>query len=130
MVKADLITIQYIGMETEVIGDFRHRFVVCIDACHVEDELNRELLRLWELRIDGANLLWANARKTPKGWTIHFQHRHEGRALWVYDGTDFLLLGQMYAVEVQRTWDRRARHGAHNFGRPGIYSGSCARKYK
>ena len=101
--EADRTTVRYVGMETGVIGDFRHSFIVCIDECHVDDELNRGLLRLWELRIDGANLLWANARKTPEGWTIHFQHRHEGRALWVFDGTESLTLGRRYAVEVQRT---------------------------
>lgn len=102
-VKADRTTVRYVGRETGVVGDFRHCFVVCIEECHVEDELNRGLLRLWELRIDGANLLWANARKTPDGWTIHFQHRHEGQALWVYDSTESLTLVHRYAVEVQRT---------------------------
>lgn len=104
--KADRTTVRYVGRETGVIDDFRHCFIVCLEACHVEDELNRGLLRLWELRIDGANLLWANARKTPCGWTIHFQHRHQGRALWVYDGTESLSLGRRYAVEVQRVGDR------------------------
>jgi len=102
-VKADRTTVRYVGKETDTVGDFRHCFVVRIDECHVEDELNRGLLRLWELRIDGDNLLWTNARSTPCGWTIHFQHRHEGRALWVYDGTESLVLGRRYAVEVQRT---------------------------
>ncbi|MEE8355247.1 MAG: hypothetical protein V3S09_05415 [Candidatus Bathyarchaeia archaeon] len=105
-VKADRTVVRYVGRETGVAGDFRHRFVVCIEECRVEDELNRGLLRLWELRIDGANLLWANARKTPGGWTIHFQHRHEGRALWVYDDMESLILGRRYAVEVQRTGDK------------------------
>ncbi len=58
------------------------------------------------LRIDNVNLLWANARKTPEGWTIHFQHRHEWRALWVYDSTEPLNLWQRYVVEVRRTGDR------------------------
>ena len=102
-VKADRATIRYVGKETGVVGDFRHSFVVSIDECHVEDELNRGLLRLWELRIDGANLLWTNARKTPGGWTIHFQQRHQGRGLWVYDGAEPLTLGQRYMVVVQRT---------------------------
>jgi hypothetical protein len=101
--KADRTTVRYVGKEAGILGDFLYSFVVCIEECHVEDELNRGLLRLWELRIDGANLLWANARKTPGGWTIHFQHRHEGRALWAYDGTGSLLLGRRYAVEVRRT---------------------------
>ena len=104
-VKADRTAVRYVGKETDTVGDFRHCFVVCIEECHVEDELNRGLLRLWELRIDGANLLWANARKTPGGWTIHIQHRHQGRALWVYDGTESLTLGRRYAVEVWRTGD-------------------------
>ena len=102
--KADRTTIRYVGKETGTVGDFRHSFVVRIDECHVEDELNRGLLRLWELRIDGVNLLWTNARKTPGGWTIHFQQRHQGRGLWVYDGTEPLTLGQRY--EVQRTGDQ------------------------
>ena len=105
-VKADRTTVRYVGMETETVGDFRHSFVVCIEECHVDDELNRGLLRLWELRIDKANLLWTNARKTPKGWTIHFQHRHQGQALWAYDGTESLTLGKRYIVEVQRSGDQ------------------------
>jgi hypothetical protein len=104
-VKADRIMVRYVGLETETVGDFRHSFVVCISECFVEDELNRGLLRLWELRIDRNNLLWANARKVPEGWTIHFQHRHQGQALWVYDGTEPLNLGQRYIVEVQRSRD-------------------------
>lgn len=104
--RADRTTVRYVGRKTGTAGDFRHRFVVIIDECHVEDELNRGLLRLWELRIDGANLLWTNARKAPGGWTIHFQQRHEERGLWVYDGTEPLALGRRYVVEVQRTGDR------------------------
>jgi hypothetical protein len=105
-VKADRTTVRYVGMETEVVGDFRHSFVVCIEECHVDDEVNRGLLRLWELRIDKANLLWTNARKTLEGWTIHFQHRNLGEALWVYDGSESLTLGKRYVVEVQRSGDR------------------------
>jgi hypothetical protein len=105
-VKADRTTIRYVGKETDIVGDFWHSFVVRLDECRVEDELNRGLLRLWELRIDGANLLWTNARKTPSGWTIHFQQRHQGQGLWVYDSTKHLNIGQRYAVEVQRTGDQ------------------------
>ena len=105
-VKADRTTIRYVGKETGTVGDFRHSFIVCIEECQVEDELNRGLLRLWELRHDNANLLWTNARKTPHGWTIHFQQRHQGRGLWVYDDTEPLTLGQRYAVEVKRTGDQ------------------------
>jgi hypothetical protein len=105
-VKADRTTVRYVGKETTTVGDFRHSFVVSIDECQVEDGLNRGLLRLWELRIDRGNLLWTNARKTPRGWTIHFQQRHQGRGLWVYDCTEPLTLRQRYAVEVQRTGDQ------------------------
>jgi len=103
--KADRTAVRYVGLEEETVGDFRYSFVVCIEECHVEDELNRGLLRLWELRIDKANLLWTNARKTPEGWAIHFQHRHQGQALWAYDGTVSLTLGKRYLVEVQRSGD-------------------------
>jgi hypothetical protein len=102
-VKADRTTIRYIGKETNVIGDFRHRLIVRIDEGHVEDELNRGLLRLWELRNDGDNRVWINARKTADGWTIHYQQRHQGRELWVYDGTEPLTWGTRYAVKLQRT---------------------------
>jgi hypothetical protein len=105
-VKADRTTIRYVGKETGIVGDFRHSFVVRLEECLVEDELNRGLLRLWELRIDGANLLWTNARKTPRGWTIHFQQRQQGRSLWAYDSTEHLSLGQRYSVEVHRTGDQ------------------------
>ena len=105
-VKADRTTVRYVGNETEVVGDLRHSFIVCIEECHVDDDLNRGLLRLWELRIDKANLLWTNARKTPEGWTIHFQHRHRGEALWAYDGTESLTMDKRYVVVVQRSGDQ------------------------
>jgi len=44
--KADRTALRYIGTESKVADDFRHRFVVCIEEGHFEDELNRGLLRL------------------------------------------------------------------------------------
>lgn len=105
-VKADRTVKRYIGMETDIIDDFQHCFIVCIDEGHVEDELNRGLLRLWELRHDEDNFTWINARKTICGWTVHFQQLILGRRLWVYDGTDSLSWGRRYVVEVQRTGDQ------------------------
>ena len=102
-VKADRTTVRYVSKETYIHNDFQHSFIVCIDECHVEDELNRGLLRLWELRYDGDNFLWTNARKIPRGWTIHFQQRHEGQRLWVYDGTEPLALRQKYLIKLQRS---------------------------
>jgi hypothetical protein len=102
-VKADRTTVRYVGKETNIIDDFQHCFVVRIDEGHVEDELNRGLLRLWELRHDEDNLVWINARKTVGGWTIHYQQRHQGRILWVYDGMEPLTWGTRYTVRLQRT---------------------------
>jgi hypothetical protein len=104
--KADRTTVRYIGKETSIVSDFQHSFIVCINECHIEDELNRGLLRLWELRIDKNNLLWTNARKASEGWTAHFQQRYKGQGLWVYDSTEILTLGQKYLVEITRTGDQ------------------------
>ena len=54
-VKADRSAVRYVGRETRVTDDFHHRFIVCMEEGHVEDELNRGLLRLWELRCDWGN---------------------------------------------------------------------------
>jgi hypothetical protein len=102
-VKADRTTVRYVGKETNITDDFQHCFIVSIDEGHVEDELNRGLLRLWELRHDEDNLIWINARKTAGGWTIHYQQRHQGRILWVYDGTESLTWGTRYTVKLKRT---------------------------
>ena len=102
-VKADRTTIRYVGKNTNIIDDFQHCFIISIDKCHIEDELNRGLLRLWELRRDEDNRIWINARKTTDGWTIYYQQLHQGRVLWVYNGTKPLTRGQRYMVKLQRT---------------------------
>lgn len=80
-VKADRSSMRYSGKETRVIDDFHHRFIVCIEEGYVEDELNRGLLRFWELRCDWDNRIWIYARKITDGWTIHFEQRYLGRDL-------------------------------------------------
>ena len=62
---------RYIGRETRVTDDFHHRFIVCMEEGYAEDELNRGLLRPWELRRDWVNRVWIYALEAADGWTIH-----------------------------------------------------------
>jgi hypothetical protein len=105
-VKADRSSMRYIGKETRVIDDFHHRFIVCIEEGYVEDELNRGLLRFWELRCDWDNRIWIYARKITDGWTIHFEQRYLGRDLWAFHGDEPLFWGQRYVVELDRVRDQ------------------------
>jgi len=102
-VKADRSAVRYIARETRVVNSFHHRFTVCIDEGHVEDDLNRGLIRLWELRRDWENRTWIYARKTDNGWTIHFEQRHHGQDLWAFHGKEPLEWGRRYHVELSRT---------------------------
>jgi hypothetical protein len=104
-VKADRSALRYLGREIRVADDFHHRFIVCMEEGYVEDELNRGLLRLWELRRDWDNRVWIYARKTVDGWTIHHEQRHRGRDLWAIHGAEPLSWGQRYAVELDRVGD-------------------------
>ena len=104
-VKADRSAVRYIGREARVKDGFRHNFTVCIEEGHVEDELNRGLLRLWELRRGWENRIWIYARKTQAGWTVHFEQRHQGQDLWAFHGEEPLAWGRRYTVELQRTGD-------------------------
>jgi hypothetical protein len=105
-VKADRGATRYIGKETMVIDDFHHRFIVCLEEGYVEDELNRGLLRFWELRCDWDNRIWIYARKITDGWTIHFEQRYLGRDLWAFHGEEPLFWGQRYVVELDRVRDQ------------------------
>ena len=105
-VKADRSAVRYIGKETRATDDFHHRFIVCIEEGYVEDELNRGLLRLWELRCDWSNRIWIYARKTTDGWTIHCEQRYRGRDLWAFHGAEPLSWGQRYVVELDRVGDQ------------------------
>jgi hypothetical protein len=104
--KADRTTPRYVSKEKKIIDDFQHSLIVCINEGYVEDQLNRGLLRLWEIRSDQNNRVWTNARKTAIGWTIHYQQRHQGKELWVYNGTTSLRWGTRYIVKLQRTGDQ------------------------
>jgi hypothetical protein len=104
-VKADRSAVRYLGKETRVADDFHHRFIVCMEEGYVEDELNRGLLRLWELRRDWDNRIWIYARKTIDGWTIHYEQRYQGRDLWAFHGAEPLSWGQRYVVELDRDGD-------------------------
>lgn len=105
-VKADRNALRYIGKETKVTDDFHHRFIVCMQEGYVEDELNRGLLRLWELRRNWDNRVWIYARKTTDGWTIHYEQRYQGHDLWAFHGPEWLSWGQRYVVEMDRFGDR------------------------
>lgn len=104
--KADRRAVRYIGRETSIVDDFHHRFTVYIEEGHVEDELNRGLLRLWELRRDWDNRIWIYARKTTEGWTVHYEQRHRGQDLWAYHGAETLNWGRRYTVQLGRTGDQ------------------------
>ncbi len=104
-VKADRSAVRYIGRETQVQDDFHHSFTVCMEEGHVEDELNRGLLRLWELRRDWENRIWIYARKTTGGWTVHFEQRHRGQDLWAFHGETLLAWGRRYTVRLERAGD-------------------------
>ena len=105
-VKADRSAVRYICRETWVSDDFQHSFIVSLEESHVEDELNRGLLRLWELRRDWENRIWIYARKTTGGWTVHYEQRHQGRDLWAFHGDEPLAWGRVYTVELCRTRDQ------------------------
>ncbi len=102
-VKADRSAVRYVCREAQVKEGFHHSFTVCMEEGHVEDELNRGLLRLWELRRDWENRIWIYARKTTGGWTVHFEQRHQGQDLWAYHGAETLNWRQRYTVELSRT---------------------------
>ena len=104
--KADRRAVRYIGRETSIVDDFHHRFTVYIEEGHVEDELNRGLLRFWELRRDWDNRIWIYARKTTEGWTVHYEQRHRGQDLWAYHGAETLNWGRRYTVQLGRTGDQ------------------------
>ena len=105
-VKADRSAVRYVGRETRVTDEFHHRFIVCMEEGYVEDELNRGLLRLWELRCDWDNRIWIYARKTADGWTIHYEQRYRGQDLWAFHGAEPLSWGQRVVVELDRVGDR------------------------
>jgi hypothetical protein len=105
-VKADRRVVRYIGKETKVIDDFHHRFIVCIEEGYIEDELNRGLLRFWELRCDWDNRIWIYARKITDGWTIHFEQRYLGQDLWAFHGEEPLSWGKRYLVKLDRVRDQ------------------------
>jgi hypothetical protein len=104
-VRADRTAVRFIGKESPVNGDYLHSFTVCIEDAFIEDELNRGLLRLWEVRNDWTDRTWIYARKTGEGWTIHFEHRSKGTDLWAFHGEEILTLGVRYRVELGRTGD-------------------------
>jgi len=104
--KADRSAVRYVGRETRVTDEFHHRFIVCMEEGYVEDELNRGLLRLWELRCDWDNRIWIYARKTADGWTIHYEQRYRGQDLWAFHGAEPLSWGQRFVVELDRVGDR------------------------
>jgi hypothetical protein len=104
--EADRSAVRYVGRETRVTDDFLHQFIVCIEEGYVEDELNRGLLRLWELRCDWDNRIWIYARKTTDGWTVHYEQRYQGRDLWAFHGKEPLSLGERYVVELDRVGDQ------------------------
>ena len=105
-VKADRSIVRYIGRETKVADDFHHLFTVCIEEGYIEDELNRGLIRLWELRQDWQNRVWIYARKTTSGWTIHFEQRHRGSDLWAIHGEEPQAWGRRYKVKLDREGDQ------------------------
>ena len=97
---------RHVSRETRVTDEFHHRFIACMEEGHTEDELNTGLLRLWELRSDWDNRIWIYARKTPDGWTIHYEQRHRGQDLWAFHNAEPLTWGKRYLVKLDRIGDR------------------------
>jgi hypothetical protein len=100
--KADRSAVRYIGKEMSVHGDFEHSFIVCIMDSYVEDELNRGLLRLWEIRKDWDNRIWIYVRKKGNCWTIHYEQRDNGVDLWAFHSNETFIMDQRYIVEICR----------------------------
>jgi hypothetical protein len=105
-VKADRSTVRCVGRNIEIIDDFHHQFIVCIQDGYVEDELNVGLIRLWELRRDWESRIWIYARKTSDGWTIHFEQRHRGCDLWAIHGEERFEWGRRYRIKLDRKGDQ------------------------
>ncbi len=101
-IHADRHYVRYIGKETNVNGDYNHSFIVSIEEAYTEDELNRGLLRLWEIRNDWDNRVWVYARKTGNMWTIHFEGKYQGQNIWAFHSDERFILGQRYMVELDR----------------------------
>ena len=101
-VHTDRSMIRYIAKKTRVSEDFHHSFVVCIDEGYVEDQKNRGLIRLWEIRNDWDNRVWIYARETASGWNIHYEQRNTGKDLWAYHGAYIFPWGIRFIVELER----------------------------
>jgi hypothetical protein len=100
--KADRSAVRYISKEMVIHGDFEHSFIVCIKDSYVEDELNRGLLRLWEIRKDWDNRIWIYARKKGDRWTIHYEQKDGGVDLWAFHSDETFIMGQRYIIEISR----------------------------
>ena len=100
--RADRTRVRYAEAHTRVEEGFRHRFTACIEEGWVEDELNRGLIRLWELRRDWGNRVWVYARWEGEGWSIHMEEAHRGVGLWEFHGGRVFPWGAAVVVEVER----------------------------
>ena len=98
--KADRTAVRYIGKQVEVPGDFIHSFVVCFLDGEVEDELNRGLIRLWEVRNDWENRTWVYARKNGDGWTIYLEQLSNRDKVIAFQGSSRLSFNDRYTVKV------------------------------
>lgn len=115
-VHADRTMVRYVAKKIEVSGDFRQSFMVCVEEGYVEDQENRGLIRLWELRNDWNNRVWVYVRKTDSGCSIHFEQRDNADNLWAYHGSYVFPFGQRVNILLERrsdTYRLRAR-GADN----------------
>lgn len=89
----------------ESIGDFEHSFKVRVDEAHVEDGLNRGLIRFWECRNDWGNRIWIYGRRVSDHegkWTVHLEQKRDGEDILAYHGRHGFDLGEKYRVMIRR----------------------------
>lgn len=101
-IHTDRTLVRYISKETLTRENFRYSFIVCIDEGYVQDQKNRGLIRLWEVRNDWDNRVWIYARKTTSGWTVHYEQRYVAEDMWAYHGTHVFPFGHRFIVELER----------------------------
>jgi hypothetical protein len=91
------------GKRLEGLSDFTHTFDVCIQEGEVEDEFNRGLIRLWEIRNDWENRTWIYVRKNGNGWTIHFEQLNQKKKLFEFHGLNRHQFNCLYSIKVTRS---------------------------
>ena len=101
-VHTDRNQVRCVSNEKMIKGDFTHSFVVCLKEGYIEDQKNRGLIRLWEIRNDWDNRVWVYVRLTMNGWTIHSEQRNMTKDIWAYHGNHVFPFGDRFIVKMMR----------------------------